>query len=125
MLEPFVKRRRPAAPGSIPDVLQMFVSEVRFYREIAPVIGVRVPACLRAEEKDGATLLELENLSDWREGAEPAEAARVLARMHRCWQGKTDRWPWLRPPLAGVDLVAELFDKTWAAVAARPDATSV
>ncbi len=27
----------------------MFVAEVRFYREIAPVVGVRVPACLLAE----------------------------------------------------------------------------
>jgi hypothetical protein len=123
MLEPFVKRREPAAPGSIPDVLQMFVSEVRFYREIAPVIGVRVPACTHAEERDGATLLELENLAHWQEGAEPAEAAALLARMHRCWQGRTDRWPWLRPPLAGLDLVADLFDKTWPTVAVRADAT--
>jgi hypothetical protein len=37
----FVKRRDVAAPGSIPDVLDMFRSEVRFYREVAPVIGVR------------------------------------------------------------------------------------
>ena len=36
-----VKRREPAAAGSIPAVLKMFESEVRFYREIAPVVGVR------------------------------------------------------------------------------------
>ena len=31
-----VKRREPAAAGSIPAVLKMFESEVWFYREIAP-----------------------------------------------------------------------------------------
>jgi hypothetical protein len=36
-----VKRRGLPAPGSIPEALDMFRSEVRFYREIAPVIGVR------------------------------------------------------------------------------------
>ena len=36
-----VKRREPAVPGSIPAVLKMFESEVRFYREIAPLVGVR------------------------------------------------------------------------------------
>src|SRR6202034_2105809 len=41
---PFVKRRTPPAPGSIPDVLGMFHAEVRFYREIAPVVGVRMAA---------------------------------------------------------------------------------
>jgi hypothetical protein len=45
-----VKRRARPEPGSIPDVLDIFRAEVRFYREIAPVIGVRVPACYRAEE---------------------------------------------------------------------------
>src|ERR1700749_2421878 len=71
---PFVKRREPAPPGSIPDVLAMFVNEVRFYREVVPVVGVRVPACLTAQEDHGSTLLELENLSDWSEGADPAQA---------------------------------------------------
>ncbi len=37
MTEPaFVKRREVARPGSIPDVLQMFPREVRFYRELTP-----------------------------------------------------------------------------------------
>lgn len=82
MPDPFIKRRQPAPPGSIPDVLQMFVNEIRFYREVAPVVGVRVPNCLTAEEDAGATLLALENLSDWEPGADPSEAARLLARMH-------------------------------------------
>ncbi|MGY4767685.1 hypothetical protein ACXC9Q_12280 [Kribbella sp. CWNU-51] len=67
-----VKRREPAAAGSIPAVLKMFESEVRFYREIAPVVGVRVPACYQAEENADGTLLVLEDLSAWTPGAEPA-----------------------------------------------------
>jgi hypothetical protein len=62
---PFVKRREPALPGSIPDVLGMFHAEVRFYREIAPVAGVRVPFCYRSGDDDRGTLLELEDLSAW------------------------------------------------------------
>jgi Ser/Thr protein kinase RdoA (MazF antagonist) len=120
--EPFIKRRDPAAPGSIPDVLAMFVNEVRFYREVAPVVGVRVPACLTAQEDNGATLLELENLSDWTEGADPAEAAALLAGMHARWAGKVAaRWPWLRAPEAASELVGELFDTTWPDVASRPE----
>ena len=80
--EPFVKRRDPATPGSIPDVLQMFVNEVRFYREIAPVIGIRVPRCLAANQDNGATRLALENLSEWESGGSPPPAARMLAGMH-------------------------------------------
>jgi hypothetical protein len=52
-----VKRRERPVPGSIPDVLAMFQSELRFYREIAPVLGVRVPRCYRAEETADGTLL--------------------------------------------------------------------
>lgn len=120
--EPFIKRREPAPPGSIPDVLAMFVNEVRFYREVAPVVGVRVPACLTAQEDHGSTLLELENLSDWTEGADPAPAARLLAGMHTRWAGQAAaRWPWLRAPEAASDLVGKLFDATWPAVASRPE----
>lgn len=122
MTPPFVKRRDPARPGSIPDVLQMWVSEVRFYREIAPVVGVRVPQCYLAEESGGATLLHLEDLSGWRLGADPADAARTLATLHERWQGEAAaRWPWLRRPGAAVDLVGALYDETWPALAARAD----
>ncbi|MGN6243539.1 MAG: hypothetical protein ACTHQ3_07675 [Motilibacteraceae bacterium] len=83
----FVKRRERAEPGSIPDVLQMFASEVRLYREIAPHVGVRVPVCYRAGEVGGATLLELEDVSPWPPGADPPAAAEVLAGLHRRWAG--------------------------------------
>ncbi len=103
----------------------MFVAEVRFYREIAPVIGVRVPECLKAEDDAGATLLWLEDLSDWRPGAKPTEAARVLAGMHDRWQGiACTRWPWLRKPGEAADVVGSYFDGTWPAISIRPECTT-
>jgi thiamine kinase-like enzyme len=100
----------------------MFRSEVRFYREIAPVAGVRVPACYRSEADDDGTLLVLEDLSAWRPGADPASAASVLSELHQRWSGLAgQRWPWLRPVGAAADLVAELYDKTWPALAERAD----
>ena len=92
----FTKSREPARPGSIPDRLQMFTREVRFYTEIAPAVGVRVPAVFRAEARDGATVLELEDLSSWREGADPVAAARALASLHGRWVDRAeDTWSWL------------------------------
>lgn len=121
----YVKRRAPAEPGSIPDALGMFAAEVRFYREIAPAIagaGVRVPACYLAEDGADGTLLELEDLSAWQQGADPAAAAAVLGRMHRRWAGEAPaRWPWLRPIGAAVDLVERLYQRTWPRLAARGD----
>jgi hypothetical protein len=107
-------------PGSIPDVLNMFESEVRFYREIAPVVGVRVPDCYEAESGPEGTLLVLEDLSDWTPGAEPGAAAGVLRELHERWVGRAD-WSWLRPPGAGEELVAQLFDRTWPELAGRSD----
>jgi hypothetical protein len=67
----------------------MFRCEVRFYEEIAPVIGVRVPACYRAEATDDGTLLELEDLSSWQPGADPARVAEILAGLHESWPIQT------------------------------------
>ena len=100
----------------------MFRSEVRFYQQIAPVVGVRVPACYRAEASDDGTLLELEDLSSWQPGADPASAAEVLARLHERWPTETlSRWPWLRQPGAAADLVAALYDQTWPLIADRTE----
>jgi Phosphotransferase enzyme family len=117
-----VKRRGRPEPGSIAEALDIFGSEVRFYRQIAPEAGVRVPACyLAAEEPDG-TLLVLEDLSGWAPGADPAAAARVLAAMHARWSGRAAlRWPWLRPVGAAVSLVEDLYRKTWPDLAHRDD----
>lgn len=126
MAEPattFTKRRAAAAPGSIPDVLQMFPREVRFYREVAPYVGVRTPACYLAEEQDGATHLELEDLSSWRPGADPVVAARLLRDLHARWEGSAvERWPWLPRPDLG-NLVGELYDRAWATARERPELT--
>jgi hypothetical protein len=128
MTEPvatFTKRRAAAEPRSIPDVLQMFTREVRFYREVAPHLGVRTPACYLAEEHDGATHLELEDLSSWRLGAEPAVAARLLRDLHARWEGvAVERWPWLARPDLG-NLVGEMFDDTWRTTRERPELTAV
>ena len=119
----FTKRRDAAEPGSIPDVLQMFTREVRFYREVAPYVGVRTPACHRAEEHDGATHLELEDLSSWGLGADPDAAARTLRDLHARWEGRAvERWPWLpRPDVS--DLVGAMYDEAWAAARERPELT--
>jgi hypothetical protein len=116
------KRRHRPAPGSIPDVLDIFRCEVRFYQEIAPVVGVRVPACCRAAATDDGTLLELEDLSSWQPGADPASAAQILARLHDNWPGEAlSRWPWLRQPGAAADLVEALYDQTWPLIAGRSE----
>jgi Phosphotransferase enzyme family len=119
----FTKRRRPAPPGSIPDVLQMSVREVRFYREVAPYVGVRTPAVHLAEERQGATHLELEDLSSWRAGAEPVLGAGTLRELHERWEGRAvERWPWLpRPDVS--DLVGALYDHTWRSARERPELT--
>ncbi len=118
----FVKQRGVPAPGSIPAALDIFRSEIRFYREIAPVIGVRVPACYRAETGADGTVLVLEDLSAWTPGADPMAAARTLARMHHQWAGQAAaRWPWLRPVGAAVELVEDLYARTWPALAQRSD----
>jgi thiamine kinase-like enzyme len=100
----------------------MFRCEVRFYQEIAPVVGVRVPACYRAEATDDGTQLELEDLSSWLPGADPASAAEVLARLHERWPSEAlSDWPWLRQPGAAVDLVEKLYDQTWPLIAGRTE----
>lgn len=120
-----VKRREPATPGSIPDRLQMFAREVRFYQELASFVGVRVPGCFRAEVlDDGSTLLELEDLSRWHPGADPAVAARLLRALHDRWEAKAvERWPWL-PREDVSDLVESLFDVEWPRIRARRDLSS-
>lgn len=119
-----VKRRDRPEPGSISAALDSFRAEVRFYREVAPAAGVRVPVCYQAEETDEGTVLVLEDLSGWRPGADPLAAARVLAGMHMRWAGAArGRWPWLRPAGAAADLVERLYARVWPQLAARPDLT--
>jgi len=118
----FVKRREWAAAGSIPDALGMFSSEVRFYQEVAPVVGVRVPVCVGATEDETGTLLQLEDLSSWTTGASPSAVAAELRRLHERWQGVgLERWPWLRLPGTAADLIGSLYDRVWPALQERPE----
>lgn len=119
-----VKRRGRPYAGSISEALDSFRSEVRFYREIAPVAGVRVPGCYGAQDTDAGTMLVLEDLSGWRAGADAVAAARVLAGMHQQWTGQAHmRWPWLRPVGAAAGLVEQLFSSVWPELAGRRDLT--
>lgn len=102
----------------------MFVAEVRFYREIAPVLGVRVPVCESAEVDESGTRLELEDLSTWESGADPVAAARLLRSMHDRWVGRAlTHWPWLRRPGTAAGLVEGLYAAQWPALTERADMT--
>jgi hypothetical protein len=122
---PFVKARPHPDPQSIPGLLDMFRREVRFYREVAPEVGVRVPTCSSAEETADGFRLELEDLSDWAPGGDPVAVAGVLAQLHGRWEGEAERrWPWLdRDVPAAAEAVGVIYDRTWPAVAERPDLT--
>lgn len=100
----------------------MFESEVRFYREIAPVIGVRVPACIEATQDDVGTLLRLEDLSSWCRGADPVAVAGELKLLHSRWEATAvRRWPWLRRPGTAADLIGDAFDRLWPEMESRHD----
>lgn len=117
-----MKRREWAPAGSIPAVLGMFESEVRFYNEIAPVVGVRVPACVEATQDETGTLLRLEDLSSWSAGADPLAVADELRRLHGRWEGAAlERWPWLRLPGTAADLIGHAYDYAWPRIAGRQD----
>jgi hypothetical protein len=120
----FEKRRPHATPGTIPHALDMFRNEVRFYREIAPEVGVRVPACAVAEESEDGFHLVLEDVGGWAPGGDPVAVALVLSALHERWAGIAgERWPWLRPPGVAADLVAALYDRTWPSLERRDDLT--
>ena len=104
----------------------MFESEVRFYREIAPVVGVRVPACFSAEMTPDGTRIELEDLSSWHAGADPVSVAKLLRGLHERWESEAaERWPWLRRAGLAADLIGDLYDREWPALAAGSLPTAV
>lgn len=118
----FHKRREPATPGSIPERLEMFTREVRFYREIADDVGVRTPRCHAAElDADGSTHLALEDLTAWDAEPAPEAVGQLLRGLHDRWRGTAlERWPWLARPDAS-DLVEDLYGRRWPDLEARPD----
>ncbi len=124
-VEGFIKERMRPGPGSIPALLGMFERELRFYREVAPNVGVRVPACYQAEETASGYRLVLEDLSTWREGADPMSVAALLADLHRRWEHRAeDQWPWLKRSTGAAEAIGRLYDDVWASLCERPDVTS-
>lgn len=105
----------------------MFERELRFYREVARTVGIRVPTCYEAHETGNGYHLVLEDLSTWHEGADPVPVAVVLAHLHRRWERRArERWPWLeRSVPAAADEIGRLYDKVWPMVRNRPDVTPV
>ena len=119
-----VLRSRPAA-GTIGALLDIVGSELRFYQQIAPHVGVRVPAFVSATSTHDSTTLVLEDTSEWPPAGDPATVAATLSELHGRWAGiAAERWPWLRPPGAAADAIGAAYDHSWPAVEARSDLTS-
>lgn len=120
----FVKERSKPSPGSIPALLGMFEREVRFYREVAAYVGVRVPKCHEATETEDGYRLVLEDLSSWEAGGDPVEVARSLRHLHERWAAiAAERWPWLDREGAAAAEIGALYDRVWPTVSARSDVT--
>lgn len=121
----YVKRRLRPAPDSIPGLLNMFEREVRFYREIAPEVGIPVPALVRSTVDDEGIVIELEDLSSWVEGGDPVSIARVLRQLHDRWHAIADgRWPWLNRAGRAANEIGDLFDRVWSDASDRDDMTT-
>ncbi len=117
----FVKSRTPPEPGSIPAMLGMFENEIRFDEELADSVTVRTPNCYRAELSEDGTLLELEDLSSWKAGADPVAAVRVLAELHQSFSAADlEAWPWLWRGDTAADAIGALFDTRWEGLRSAP-----
>lgn len=116
-------RRRPPA-GSIPDLLDMFDRELRFYREIASEIGVRTPRLNDATVNDSEVVLDLEDVSGWNDTLDPVAVAHELRALHLRWtEAADDRWPWLNRRGAAADEIGAHYDRVWTDLRLRPDVT--
>jgi aminoglycoside/choline kinase family phosphotransferase len=111
--------------------IRMDEREVRFYRELAPVSGVRTPRCYCAEldEESGDFAVLMEDISHLRLGdlvsaasAEDAIAAlRALARLHAAWweDPRLVDMGWIRPSAAVIDRFLSRWDEAWPAFLER------
>lgn len=125
MLRVFIKERSKPSPGSIPALLGMFEREVRFYREVAAEVGVRVPECHEATETEDGYRLRLEDLSAWRAGGDPVDVVGLLRHLHERWSGiAAERWPWLNREGAAAAEIGALYDHVWQTVSTRTDVTA-
>ncbi len=102
----------------------MFEHELRFYREVAPEVGTRVPECYEAVETGQGFRLVLEDLSSWVEGGDPVNVAAVLKDMHARWAGVAGRrWLWLNRDGRGASAIGKLYNRVWSGMHERPDLT--
>jgi hypothetical protein len=68
--------------------------------------------------------MELEDLSEWKEGGDPLVIAAALKELHRRWEGTADhRWPWLNRAGRAADEIGGLYDRTWTDLRTREDIT--
>lgn len=100
---PLVWKRSLADPEARRPFHRGYATEVAFYRDLAPHLGVRVPRCFAAayDDDSGAHVLLLEEVKgtrgDYIEGVTPDQAATVLhelARLHVTdWDDSNQRQP--------------------------------
>lgn len=99
--------------------------EIRFYREIAPGIPMRIPRCYYTGmcEETQDYLLLLEDLAPARPGdqvagctvAEAADALRALARFHSAWWERCGEnvFSWMEPLGNFSDSIQGLYASNW------------
>jgi hypothetical protein len=110
-------------PGERPR--EGFANEIHFYRDIAPLLAVRIPNLYFADVDDvtDEALLVLEDVEelvpiDWRRGVTTAHvqlAVTSLAQLHANWWGRTDELEGL-PHLADLDFrnqISEAYNRGW------------
>ncbi len=101
------------------DGLGFYEREVNFYKDLAPSLDLRTPACYYAEYRrsDGRVILLLEDLSHLRPGdqvagASPAQARvaiQMAAKLHaKYWQGSGDPIPDWVPAANDPDQIKNL-----------------
>ena len=77
--------------------IDLYVREVRFYRELAEHTSLRVPTCFYADidEKEGLHVLLLEDVGAVRRDCTPEQAEQAvlaIAQFHAEWWGKPPGW---------------------------------
>jgi hypothetical protein len=113
---------------------RLYEREVRFYREAAPKISLRIPRCYLAEihAESGHSILVLEDLRQAREvdlldgcsGADAEAAITALAGFHAKWWRSPvlDGWTWLSAYTGDSGPVVERSHRTWKSFRHKLDA---
>lgn len=106
-------------PGMRERSVDLYVREVRFYRELAEHAVLRVPKCFHADvdEESGLHVLVLEDVgSTLARGADCSveqakQAVRAITEFHAQWWGKVPSWA-ESPPVDAASLSLE-HEKAW------------